>query len=350
MRRLIAVLLAGLAMAGGGSAPASASGGLGVGNPGQGSFYALIKQGTGLNVTVFEGSGPASGPSLRVDLSGLAASISVTAEGQNCVRSGGAIDCDLLYRLRIDADAGTGPGQVGRITVRDTESSASITVDVLTDAKSKVVGSSITVNASIGDVVAVPLSVRNEGPNTLYRGGIVAFSFQENAELVSIDGCKPGPQECSRDYFRPGTSIDITLRLRITGCPHPRSYGGYGWFSNPGATWFPGQFRVKVAGCAGTTTGTQGGSSGGSTQSERSAAASKTVPTALPSGEQSAQPSEVATASPKTLTPAAASQKPSGSWWPPTLAAMVVLALGLGTLTLRMKMRRSPQDEDSAAP
>ncbi len=329
---LACFLAAGFATPLWGGMPAAADDSLGVANVGQSSYYALIGQGSGLNVTVFSGSGPAHGPGLQADLSALASGVTVSAEGTGCARSGSVIACDQIYQLILNAGQGSGPGQAGRITIRNATSSASITVDVMTSAQSTLAGSDVTVSAAIGDVVSVPISLRNEGPNTLYRGGIWGFAFEDNTQLVSIDGCQPGPERCLRDNFRAGTSIDITLHLRINACDIPGASGGYGLTSNPGAKFVAGRFKVKVTGCGhGSGGGTQGGQRPAGSAQATAAASESAAPTSAPSAEPSITPSAAVTSGPISAEPivSAASGQRTSLLWPAILVTTACIVLGL---------------------
>ncbi|GIH02161.1 hypothetical protein Rhe02_02280 [Rhizocola hellebori] len=343
MRRLAAVLLSGLVATTWWAAPVSADNSLGVGNPGQSSIYVLVP--SAINVTTFSGSGPAVGPDLRLDLSGLSSAITVLPEGTGCDRSGQVVACSQLTQVRIEVAPGTGPGQAGKIVVRNESSSASITVDVLTGAQSTLVGDNVTVTGRIGDVVSIPLSVHNQGPNTLYRGGFNGFSYEDNTHLVSMDGCRPGPPECYRDNFRAGTSLDLTLHVRIDGCTLPGASGGYGLFGTPVGKFTMGRFKIKVTGCPGSGT-SGGGTSGGSTQSNPVTATSVT-PEAVPPASPTAEPSTTVTASPTDgalaapLEPAA-TDRPLSSTWPllATGAAIVLIGAGLfGALAYRRRSK-----------
>ncbi len=278
------------------AAPAAAAEKLGVGNPGQSSFYTLVSAGSFVNLSVFSGSGPAVGPDLVADLSGLESGVSVTADGSGCFDVNEIIYCDKIDRLRIGAGASAGPGPAGRITLRNRESSATIPVDVLTSAGATLASSDVTVSGAVGDVVTVPISVRNQGPNTIPVGGIASFYFERNTQLVSIDGCAPGPQRCIREKFLAGTSIDVTLKLRITACGTPNASGVLSLRGVTDTKFAPGQFKVNVTGCGG----------GGDGQGAKPAATA--VPTSTPSAEPSATSSAPLSASPSSASSSALAQ------------------------------------------
>lgn len=334
VRRLAAVVLMGLSVALAWAAPAGADGSLGVGNPGQHSQYALVQRGQGLHVATFSGSGPALGPDLQVDLSAVDSRVAVTANGDSCTRSGSVIACDRVYDVVIAPGSTAGPGPSGHITIRNTTGTATISVDVLTSAQSTLASNDITVSGKIGDIVSVPLSVKNEGPNSFYRAGFSTLALPDDTRLVSVDGCShPTGFDCTRDYFTVGTSLRVTLHLRILGCGTPGDSGGAGLTSTPGAKFVYGRFKIKVAGCT-TTTQTGGGGTQNGGGNSTIASASPTAPAAVPSAtalpQASDSPSEAVSAAPS-LVPTAAHQTRAASALP-LIGGGVSLLAALGAL------------------
>ena len=109
--------------------------------------------------------------------------------------------------------------------------------------------------ASVGQVVTVPISVHNPGPDTLPTVALRSLGVLPGAQYVGGSSCTEngGTLSCERKYLAAGASYTVDIRLRVTGCP-PNLFSGvqfsFYWADNGQSHVItPQRATVGVAGC-----------------------------------------------------------------------------------------------------
>ena len=271
-----------------------------VGRPGSRYFYLFL--GDLANVYV-ESTAPELGihPPLVIDTSGLSDRVALGPLPSECQSEGSRTVCqansnNYAFMLPVRAVAGAAPGRAGFIAIRvepsagsdpdSSNNSAKLDIDVVAPGSTTPVVAASTPTGRVGDVVTVPISVHNPGPNTLRSVTILDVSARPGVEYVATPGCAGSSPTvvCRQEMIYAGTTYTVSIRFKIVGCG-PNAAGTGGSYTLDWAEPFnsrrvlPRPLAINVVGCG--QAGPANGTTTASVETTPSSAVSSAAP-ALP--------------------------------------------------------------------
>jgi hypothetical protein len=145
---------------------------------------------------------------------------------------------EAYFTLSLTARPGATPGPAGRVRVtgeqvdgvdpNPSNNVATFTVDIATGQGSSVRFDVGDLTGAVGQTVTVPITVTNQGPDSVQWAGAAYHGRIAGLDFVTMDGCatghsqQPPPGYCgAREWLPPGVSHRLGMVFTITACPDP---------------------------------------------------------------------------------------------------------------------------------